>query len=118
MTAEVTLYRLLANDSTIAALVDERIYQDLAVQGAALPYIVYGRTGTEPVTTIHGAVAASFVTLQIQCWARTRAASEDVQQAVVSELNAAGEAYVARSAVYDEEADAFGGLIDVTIFET
>jgi hypothetical protein len=118
VTGEQQLYRILDADTTLAGLVDQRIYQDIIPQPDALPAVVYSRSGTEPVTTIHGAVAASFAQIQIQAWAKTRATAEAVAAAIVAALDAEGEPYAARSALYDDETKCHGIAIDVVLFET
>ena len=118
MNGEQQLYRILSADTTLAGLVDTRIYQDLIPQPDALPAVVFSRSGTEPVTTIHGPVIAAFAQLQVQVWAKTRASAEAVSAAIVDALNAEGEPYVARGALYDEETKCHGIAIDVTLFET
>jgi hypothetical protein len=118
VTAEQTLYRILADDTSIAGLVDTRIYQDVIPQPDELPAIVYSRTSTEPVQTIHGANIAAFALIQVQVWAKTRGMAEQVSAAIVAALDAAGEPYTARGALYDEETRAHGVAIDVNLFET
>jgi hypothetical protein len=118
MTAETDLYRILDADTTLAGLVDTRIYQDVIPQADELPAVVFSRTGTEPVQTIHGPAVGAFAALQVQIWARTRASAEAVAAAVVAALNASGESYVARGALYDEETKSHGIAVDVSIFET
>jgi hypothetical protein len=118
MSAEQTLYRILADDSALAGVVDARIYQDLIPQAEDLPAVVYSRTGTEPVQTVHGVNVAAFAQIQVQAWARTRAQAEQVSAAIVAALDAAGEPYTARAALYDEETKCHGVNIDVRLFET
>ena len=118
MTAEQTLYRILSADSAIAGLVDTKIYQDVIPQPDELPAIVYSRTSTEPVQTIHGVNVASFAQLQVQVWAKTRSMAESVSAAIVGALDDAGEPYTAKGALYDEETRAHGVALDITLFET
>lgn len=118
MTAEQTLYRILAADTSLAGLVDTKIYQDIIPQPDDLPAVVFSRTSTEPVQTIHGVNIAAFAQLQVQVWAKTRSTAESVSAAIVDALDAAGEPYTARGALYDEETKCHGVALDVTLFET
>lgn len=44
------VYETLANDATLADLVDDRIYDGLAPEGSAFPYVVYSfQAGTDTV---------------------------------------------------------------------
>lgn len=117
MTAEETLYGILSTDSALAALVDTKIYKDIIPQPDELPAVVYSRTGTEPVQTIHGVSPGAFAQIQVQAWAKTRAMADSVAAAIVSALNDAGEMYTAKSALYDEETKCHGVSIDVQFFE-
>jgi len=117
MTAEETLYGILSADSALAGLVDTKIYKDVIPQPDDLPAVVYSRSQTEPVQTIHGVNIASFVQIQTQVWAKTRATADQVAAAIVAALDDAGEPYTAKSALYDEETRAHGVSIDVQIFE-
>jgi hypothetical protein len=117
MSAEQTLYGILSADSALASLVDTRIYKDVIPQPDDLPAVVYSRTGTEPVQTIHGVNIASFAQLQVQVWAKSRSTAEQVSAAIVAALDAAGEPYTALGALYDEETKCHGVSIDVQIFE-
>lgn len=114
--AEEQLYALLDGSSALAALVDESIYPDVIPPDVALPAVVYARSGTEPVNTIHAPAVAAFVLMQIQCWDATRSGAEAVGDAVVAALAAGGEVYTARSVVFDEESGNAGCLIDVRMF--
>ena len=118
MTAEQTLYRILAADSTLAGFVDDKIFQDIIPQPEALPAVVFSRTSTEPVQTIHGVNIAAFATLQVQAWAKTRSMAEGVSAAIIAALDAAGEPYTSRGALYDEETKCHGVALDVVLFET
>ena len=118
MSAETALYQILSADTVLAGLVDTRIFQDVIPQPEALPAVVYSRTGTEPVGTIHGVNVAAFATIQAQAWAPSRSAAEAVAGAIVAALDAAGEPYTARQALYDEETRCHGVALDVRIFES
>jgi len=118
MSAESTLYAWLAADAGVAALVAGRIYPDVIPPDVALPAIAYARLSTEPVTTVHGAMPAQFVNLQVQCWAATRTSAEAVADAVQAALLVNGEVPAGRGQLFDEESGNFGGAVDVRLFVT
>lgn len=115
MSAESVLYGWLSGHAALTELVSTRIYPDVIAQGEALPAVAYTRSGTEPVSVIHGAAAAEFVTLQIQCWAATRTAADAVADAVQAALAANGEDRLARGTLFDEETGSFGTALDVRL---
>lgn len=115
MSAESTLYGWLDADAGLAALVGERIYPDVIPQDQPLPAVAFARTQTEPIATIHGTVPASFVGMQIQCWAATRAIAEQVADAVVAALLAHGEIFTARDVLFDADSGNFGTAIELRL---
>ncbi len=84
MSAEETLYTALSNDAGVTALVGTRIHIDKRDQDEDRPSIVYQRTGTDPMMTIHGTVYAKTISIGIACIADTRAEAESVANAVES----------------------------------
>lgn len=82
MSAEEDLYTALSGDAGIIALVGTRVHIDKRDEDEVLPSIVFQRTGTRPVTTIHGTVVANTIALGVACVAETRASAEAVANAV------------------------------------
>ena len=119
MSAESTLYGWLAAHAALTTLVGgavtPRIYPDVVPGDQALPAVAYARSGTEPITTIHGTIAGRFVDLQVQCWAETRPEAEAVADAVEGALLAAGELSVNRAVLFDTESGNYGTSIDVRL---
>lgn len=51
MKAGLAIYHILYNDSNVSSTVGDRIYPELAPEGATTPYIVYSIVGNTPVDT-------------------------------------------------------------------
>lgn len=51
MKAGLAIYHILYNDSRVSSAVSDRIYPELAPEGATIPYIVYSIVGNTPVDT-------------------------------------------------------------------
>lgn len=105
MSAETDVKSTLGAAAAVTALVSDRITPDARAQDAATPAIVYQRTGTQFVPTIHSAVALTRVTLAVIAIADTRASAEAVADAAQAALLTAGMDPVARVAEFDEAAD-------------
>ena len=120
MSAESILYGSLTASAGVAVLVGAdsaaRIYPDAMPEDGTYPVIVFSRTGTEPIVTIDGMRHGEFVTMQMQCWANTRAASDAVADAVESALIAAGDVPQERAGAYDPETGLFVSSLAVTLF--
>lgn len=114
MSAETQLRAVLVADSAVAALVSTRVFADRAEQGAAQPFVVFGRVSTQPVQFLDGTVPRSQVSLDVQCWAATRAAADALADAVTTAIRAVPPQSVpGRSGVYDADLDAHGTVLNV-----
>ena len=51
MKAGLAIYHILYNDSEVSSTVSDRIYPEIAPEGATIPYIVYSIVGNTPVET-------------------------------------------------------------------
>lgn len=83
MSAETTLYGVLAADAGVTALAGTRIYPLLLPQEPTLPAITYQRISTTAVHTRSGNGLA-FVRLQLDCFAATYAGAKSLAAAVVA----------------------------------
>lgn len=82
MSAETELYAVLSGSSGLTALVGTRIYPDILPEETSLPAVVYSRTGTQPIATIHGGNCGEFADLQISAWGKTRVSASAVADQV------------------------------------
>lgn len=118
MSAETELYAVLAASSGLAALVADRIYPDAIPEDKALPAVVYSRTATDPVLTIHGTKVAETAALSITAWSQTRTESEAVADAVAIALLGAGQPFTNRSSGFDGEVGLYGVTVETEWFTT
>lgn len=81
MSIETELRALLVADSTVAALVGNRVSADHIDQAAARPFVVYRRTDTERQYTLSGELAGAVATITVQCWAETRLQADELAEA-------------------------------------
>ena len=68
---EQDLYSALSGSPSTDA--NARIYPDVAPQGAALPFIVYSRISTQPQNSLTRHALLDLVTMQVDCYASTKA---------------------------------------------
>jgi hypothetical protein len=117
MSAEATMYAALAGAAGVTALVADRIYPDFLPQNKAQPAIVYTRSETEYVTTIHtGTPAAALVTMETWCFAKTRPAAEALADAAQVGLAAGGFLLIARRPEFDTDTESFSSVITSTLW--
>lgn len=117
MSAETALFTLLAASAGVGALVADRIYPDTAPQDVERPLVVYGRSGTDIERTIGGTVVATRTTLQVSCYADTRAGAEAVADAVDTALTTSAFDWVGRSGGFDPEVLVYVATVTVVHYE-
>ena len=113
MSMESDLRALLVAYAPLTALVSTRIAADRIEQGAIRPFVVFTRTGTEPIQTLDGAVLANKASFDVQCWADTRTSAESVADAIQAALVADARAIVGRASGYDADLDLEATVISV-----
>lgn len=116
MSAETELYAALSGSAGIAALVSTRIYPDAIPEDQALPAIVFGRAGSDPIVALDNTVLADVARLNVTAWATTRASAEACADAVCAALEAAGHPYENRVSGFDGELGLFAVTVDCSWF--
>lgn len=117
MSAEVSLYSLLSTATTVTALVAARVYPDVAPQESALPAIVFERTGTEYLNTIHGTTVGTRVTLEVWCMAEGRTGAEGLADAVLQTVAGTAFVPVGRRADFDAEQQLWAAIVALDLWE-
>lgn len=118
MSAETALRATLLAAAPVTALVGQRVVADRAEQGDPLPFAVFARTATEPYTTIDGDLLGGKTSIELQCWAESRAAAEALADACQNAIRTAGQLVVNRTASTDTVLDLQAAILAVEWFET
>ena len=118
MSAETDLRTLLLATGAVTALVGTRISADRIEQGAARPFIVFARSGTDRLVGLDGTLHGVRVTLDIQCWADTRVNAEAVASAIELAIESVHQFVTARTGDYDPELDLEASLLTVDWWES
>ena len=106
MSAETALRATLVAHTATAALVGQRVRAERAEQDDVRPFVIFTRTASEPYNTVDGAVLATLVSLDVQCWADTRTGADALADAVSAAIRAVPTQSVAgRSSGYDADLD-------------
>jgi predicted aminopeptidase len=72
----------LLTKTAVTDLVSTRIYTDIVPQGATLPAIAYSKISTTPDHTLGNLAGVSHCRMQFDCYATTRAAANDIAEAI------------------------------------
>lgn len=115
MSAESTLYSLLDTHAGLAGLVAERIYPGALPEGCDYPAVVFARTDTQGIDTLHGTRLAEDVTLSVQGWGLTRTQANAVGDQIQAALKASGNLPTNRADVADDATGLDGVEITVTL---
>ena len=114
MTLEAELRTYTLAGAAVAALVGTRMHARMLPQTPTLPAIVYQRTQTNFVPTIHNSVSLTRAQIALGCYAETRASAEAVADAAHTAMLAAGFIPLNRAGDYDSDT---GGFIVASLFE-
>lgn len=113
MSFESDLQALLLAAPGVTALVGTRIVADRVEQGAARPFIIYTRSGTERTRTLDGGLASVRATFDVQCWADSRLTAEAVAAAVTAAMESAGQDITTQESAFDGDLDLEAAFITV-----
>ena len=115
MSAESDLYAALSGDSSVTAIVSDRIFSDVRDQETDIPAIYFERSGTETITSIHNSQAiAEFASMTVVCFDESREAAETLANNVITAATTAGLIYTGREGQYDSESDTFVSILSFT----
>lgn len=87
--AYTELREALTGHAPLTALVAQRIRPDKAQDSDAFPFVVYRRQSFEPLQGLDGTLFGTRHSMQIECWAETRAQSLSVADEAMAALLAA-----------------------------
>lgn len=87
MTEGKAIYSILTGDSAVSALVGNRVYPQIAAQGAAFPFIVYVLQDTSPSDTKSGVSTLDEVRYDIVVASETYAEASDITNKIRTALD-------------------------------
>ncbi len=79
---ETELYFLLTNDAGVTAIISTRIYPNIALQGAALPHLVYKQLSGPRDEVMEGPSGLVESRFEMNCWSDTYSETRDLADAV------------------------------------
>lgn len=93
-------------------------HQDIAAQGAAVPYIVWSFVSSTTNNTFSGASNVQNTRLQVDCYAATQAARKALADAVVAAMAGASFSSVQLTGqnLYEQETKLFRALLEFSVW--
>lgn len=79
---EAFLFGRLTSQTAVSSLVGSRVYPQLAPSGAALPLVIYARTGVERPQALSGNVGSPLITLQLTTHGTSYTSVKQIARAV------------------------------------
>ena len=83
---EAAIVTLIEADSTVGAIMGDRIYPNLLPDEPEFPAVVYQEISTDSQEAIDGPADFAFSRLQLSCWAETKAEAVALAQAICTLL--------------------------------
>jgi hypothetical protein len=117
MSPEETFIATLAAAAPVTALVGTKVYIDESPQETEAPFVVFERSDTDAMMTIHGSVAANRTTLRLGCFSETRAEAEAIANAIIAALVPAGFIIEGRAGDFDPETGAYVTVVEVSLWQ-
>lgn len=87
MSIKTPLYNKLVADPALNALVDDRVYRKIAPENPTLPYVTYFSVDRPRIHLIRYSTDIVQERVQVDCWAATDGAAQNVADAIREELD-------------------------------
>jgi hypothetical protein len=113
MSIEATIF------NTLKGLVANRVYPDVAPEGASRPYITYQQTGGQAINFVDGANPGKRnARIQINVWADSRSAASGMQKQAEDALRAVSQSTILGAAVatFEPETKLYGTRQDFSFW--
>ena len=76
------IYEILSDDAPVGALIGNRIYPNVAMQGSEFPFAVYQVTGDSPTDIKDGVSPLDENAISVMCFSQTYEEASDIADAV------------------------------------
>ena len=117
MSAQQSVYAVLAAAGAVTAIAGARIYPDEAAQDADLPLVIHQATAADPTYSISGQVLATKTTVAVTCWSASRSQSNALADACAAALLAADMPWVERDdSVFEVTTAAYASVLTVHVW--
>ena len=110
----LSIYNILANDSDIAALVDTKIFPNVAPQTTSFPFIIYDVTSVQPNDTKDGASTLDTNNVMISCYSETYSQASDLAQKVRVAMDRINEGTYGGEQIQSSQFQSYNDIFDDT----
>jgi len=119
MSAETDLYSALSTDAALAAVIEEKIFSDIADEEVEPPFIYYEKINSEAFNTIHGgAPFAEISEIAVVCFSESREEAESIANLAMLAATNNDFVYTGSESEYEEEQKLYASLIQLKHFQS
>lgn len=108
------IYNILSNDSDVLALVESRIFPNVAPQTTEFPFIIYDVTGVQPNDTKEGPSTLDTNDVMISCYSETYSEASDLAKKIRIAMDRITEAEYATIKIQSSQFQSYNDIFDDT----
>jgi hypothetical protein len=108
------IFNILSNDSDILALVESRIFPNVAPQTTEFPFIIYDVTGVQPNDTKEGPSTLDTNDVMISCYSETYSEASNLAKKIRIAMDRITEAEYATIKIQSSQFQSYNDIFDDT----
>jgi hypothetical protein len=108
------IYSILSNDSDVLALVETRIFPNVAPQKTEFPFIIYDVTGVQPNDTKDGPSTLDTNDVMISCYSETYSEASDLAQKIRVAMDRINEGTYGGEQIQSSQFQSYNDIFDDT----
>mgnify|MGYP003667834942 CR=1 FL=1 len=108
------IFNILSNDSDVLALVESRIFPNVAPQTTEFPFIIYDVTGVQPNDTKEGPSTLDTNDVMISCYSETYSEASDLAKKIRVAMDRITEAEYATIKIQSSQFQSYNDIFDDT----
>ena len=108
------IFNILVNDSDVLALVETRIFPNVAPQTTEFPFIIYDVTGVQPNDTKDGPSTLDTNDVMISCYSETYSEASDLAKKIRVAMDRITEAEYATIKIQSSQFQSYNDIFDDT----
>tara|TARA_R110001599_G_scaffold120684_2_gene291847 strand:+ start:1315 stop:1725 length:411 start_codon:yes stop_codon:yes gene_type:complete len=108
------IFNILSNDSDVLALVESRIFPNVAPQTTEFPFIIYDVTGVQPNDTKEGPSTLDTNDVMISCYSETYSEASDLAKKIRVAMDRITESEYATIKIQSSQFQSYNDIFDDT----
>ena len=109
-----SIYYILVNDTDVSALVETRIFPNVAPQTTTFPFIIYDVTGVSPNDTKEGPSSLDTNDVMISCYSESYSEASDLAQKIRVAMDRINEGTYGGEQIQSSQFQSYNDIFDDT----